>query len=207
MPLLSRMLEQGLRVCAVVRLDQASADRGFPVRVQTSLENSLETITRRAGIELISTSSLRDAPFIQHLSQLQADLFVVGCFGHKIPARIWRDMSPVCWNLHPSLLPAYRGPSPLYWQIKHAEAETGLSLHEVTARFDRGRIVAQHRCALPSRQDKKSLDNWVSTHGAVLLYEALTLYVEGRLVPEPQNEARASYFPYPQGIRIQTHTG
>jgi len=199
-PLLTCMLARGLRVLAVVRIDHQSSSHRFPVLVeQASTGDGLDTIVRRAGIELISTPSLDDEQFIQRLIQIQADLFLVACFAKKIPVGIWRDMPQPCWNLHPSLLPAYRGPSPLYWQIKYAEPDSGLSLHEVNARFDCGRVVAQRRCALPAQRDKKSLDIWVSTQGAGLLYDALTLYVEGRLKSEPQNEACASYFPYPQG--------
>ena len=198
-PLLRCLLARGLGVSAVVRLDHRPAEQAFPVRVeQRAAEDSLEMIARRAGISLISAPNLNDQRFIQQLTQVQADIFLVACFGTKLPARIWRDMPQRCWNLHPSLLPAYRGPSPLYWQIKHAEADTGLTLHEVNAQFDGGRIVAQHRCAFPVQQHKKSLDNWVSTQGAGLLYDALTLYVEGGLESEPQNEAQSSYFPCPQ---------
>ncbi|HED13527.1 MAG TPA: hypothetical protein ENI62_07735, partial [Gammaproteobacteria bacterium] len=62
------------------------------------------------------------------------------CFPARIPGSLWKTTA--CFNLHPSLLPAYRGPTPLFWQFHRGEHHTGVTLHRVNAEFDGGDIVS-----------------------------------------------------------------
>jgi methionyl-tRNA formyltransferase len=135
--------------------------------------------------------------FMGRLKEKQADILLVACFRQKIPACIWQEMKLPCWNLHPSLLPGYRGPSPLYWQVQNGESKTGLTLHEVSSRFDAGDIVARQPLPLPANPDNNALDNWVSGHGVKLFLKTLNRYLLGDLESEPQDETIASYFPDP----------
>ena len=198
-PVLEQLLARGLNVTGVVIVEPLPDTNNFPVAVkQTAKRGSLEEMATKNRVEIIRTQKLDDDAFIQQLTEKQGDIFLLACFAQKIPARIWQKMKRPCWNLHPSLLPGYRGPSPLYWQIKNSEPETGLTLHEVTRDIDAGNIVARKSLPLPWNQDKNSLDVWVSEQGVKLFYNALIQHLQGKLKPEPQDERLASYFPAPK---------
>lgn len=198
LPVLKRLLACNLCVGAVVMLETAPNKCAFPVNIkQTGRSGGLEDMAVKNQLDILKTQNLNDERFINQLKEKQADVLLVACFAQKIPARIWQKMNLPCWNLHPSLLPKYRGPTPLYWQIKQKETETGLTLHEVNGRFDAGNIVAQAPIPLPAKQDKQSLHHWVAEHGVELLNQALLKMLNGQLNPKSQNEALACYFPYP----------
>lgn len=195
---LEQLLRRGLCVTAVVMMEPSHDNSDFPVGIkQPAKAGGLEEMAIKNEVAVLKTQRLNDETFIKQLTEKQADILLVACFAQKIPARIWRKMNLPCWNLHPSLLPKYRGPSPLHWQIINHEHETGVTLHEVTERIDAGDIVARKPLPLPANHDKNSLDSWVSEHGVKLFHETLSRALHGKLKPEPQDEATASYFPFP----------
>jgi methionyl-tRNA formyltransferase len=198
-PLLQQLLNYELWVAGVVMIDSAPGSDQFPVRVrQPAISDGLAALASRHNVEVITTRKLDDPEFIHQLTEKQADILLVACFPGRIPRQIWQRMNIPCWNLHPSLLPKYRGPAPLYWQIKNNESSTGLTLHEVTGNFDTGAIVARKSLPLPTNHSKPSLDNWVAEHGVKLIGKTLDQYLLGCLKPTPQDESIASYYPSPQ---------
>jgi len=200
-PVLEQLLIHGLNVTAVVMIESPHENSNFPASIlQAAKPGGLEALANKNEVAVLKTQALNDGVFISQLIEKQADIFLVACFAKKIPARIWRNMNLPCWNLHPSLLPKYRGPSPLHWQIRNDESETGLTLHEVSSPVDSGDIVARKSLPLPANHDNNSLDAWVSEQGVQLFYETLVEYLQGKLKPEPQDETIASYFPLPAEI-------
>ena len=200
-PVLEQLLTLGLNVTTVVITDTTDSSRNFPVAVkQAAIPGGLAEMAAKNKVDILWAQKLGDHKFINQLTEKRADIFLVACFSQKIPVSIWRKMKLPCWNLHPSLLPTYRGPSPLYWQIINDEPETGLTLHEVTDRIDAGNIIARKPLPLPANREKNSLDNWVAEFGVKLFHETLDRYLHGKLEPEPQDETIASYFPAPQTI-------
>ena len=196
---LEQLLAYDLNVTGVVIVEPLPDTNNFPVAVkQAAKRGSLEEMATTHKVEIIRTQNLNDDAFIKQLAEKQGDIFLLACFSKKIPARIWQKMKPPCWNLHPSLLPGYRGPNPLYWQIKNSEPDTGLTLHEVTNYIDGGNIVARKSLPLPGNHDKNSLDTWVSEQGVNLFHNALIQYLQGKLEAKPQDEKMASYFPAPK---------
>lgn len=196
-PVLKQLLTRGLNVVGLVIVEPL-LKHTFPVGVrQSTTPDTLEALAAKNKIALIKTPELRDATFLRKLFEIRGDIILIACFGHKIPARIWQKMKLPCWNLHPSLLPAYRGPDPLYWQLNNHEPDTGLTLHEVIGDIDAGDILAQEKLALPENHDQGSLNVWVSVNGVNLFYKTLVQYLRGELKPAPQDEMLSSYFPAP----------
>jgi methionyl-tRNA formyltransferase len=193
---LAQLQEAGLNVIAVVVVEAETQGDNFPVKLtQAKSVGGLEQRAVWHQIEIIRTSKLNDRPFLNRLCSLNGEILLVACFAHKLPQHIWGGMGLPCWNLHPSLLPAYRGPSPLYWQIKNGESHTGVSLHEVSASMDGGSLIARKRVPLPAKRDRPTLDHWVAEHGVELIRDAVRAYCDGRLVTWAQDENRASYYP------------
>lgn len=197
-PVLDQLLSQGINVVAVVMPDIAHVGHNFPVKVEQPVKpNGLVDVAIKNRVPILRMNNLHDKDFISQLTEKQADVLLVACFPLKIPTFIWQHTNTACWNLHPSLLPKYRGPVPLYWQLRNNELETGLTLHEVSNRFDAGDILARQALSLPANVDATTLDEWVAEHGVRLFHKTLDLYLRGDLKSEPQDETIASYFPYP----------
>ena len=97
-------------------------------------------------------------------------------------------------NLHSSLLPAYRGPTPIFWAMYHGESETGMTIHEMTAKIDVGRILAQHAVPLDYSKSVDELADELYTMSADMLIDVL----HGNSPPDPVVEnCRSSYYTFP----------
>ena len=98
------------------------------------------------------------------------------------------------FNLHGSLLPRYRGRSPLNWVLVHGESETGVTLHRMTVDADAGDIVAQHRVPVDADDTAATLDVKLQAEAAALLDQVLPRILDGSAEYVPQQAAHASYF-------------
>lgn len=130
--------------------------------------------------------------------QFEVEVVVVACFPYRIP-KSWLVKPKWGWlNLHPSLLPAYRGPSPLYWQIHRQERQGGVTLHYMNAGLDRGDIIEQKAFPIDPNTSERQLEAYCAQLSADLLLNALqTLQSDKALVQQPQAEDKASYFGLP----------
>jgi methionyl-tRNA formyltransferase len=128
-----------------------------------------------------------DAAALAGLDALEPDLVAIACFPWLL-TKAWRDRPPRgCVNLHPSLLPAYRGPAPLFWQFREGETRTGVSLHAVDGGMDTGTLIAQQAVAFPDGIDTARAEALTAAAGARLLADWIAT---GRTVgPAPPSEA------------------
>ncbi len=142
--------------------------------------------------------------------------FARACAPDLVLSVLYRDLLPVevleaagraALNLHPSLLPAYRGRAPLNWVLVNGERETGVTLHHMVARADAGDIVAQRRVAIAPRETALTLYAKLETASVELLRETLPLVESGTAPRIPQDPARASKFGRrrPEDGRIDWH--
>lgn len=126
-----------------------------------------------AGIPVLEVGWV-DAAGLRALDALEPDVVAIACFPWLLP-RPWRDRPPRgCVNLHPSLLPAYRGPSPLFWQFRAGETRTGVSLHAVDGGADTGSVIAQAEVPFPDGIDTARAESLTAQAGARLLADWLS---------------------------------
>lgn len=169
----------------------ASATRlaGFPVEVAGAPETA-RTLARGRGIPVHPWDR---AESIATLRALAPDLILVACFPYRLSPEVFRLPPVACWNLHPSLLPRYRGPYPVFWQLRAGERATGVTLHHVSERLDSGDVIARRCVALPSGASGTEIDSLLGTTAANLAVEALIAVARGQALPhEPQDESLAS---------------
>ena len=100
-------------------------------------------ITLLPGIPVVYAPASNSRALIQYLGKLDIDYILVACWPYLIDTSIYRCPHKAALNLHPSLLPAYRGPDPLNQQISNRETKLGVTLHLLNDKFDQGDIVAQ----------------------------------------------------------------
>lgn len=127
----------------------------------------------------------------------QPDLLLMSCFPRKLPSAIFELPVHGCFNLHPSLLPKYRGPSPVHWQCEHKVSESGVTVHQVDAEFDHGDIAVQKKIQTRTCVNKIELAYKLALLGGDALVELVDAVENNRLKLTPQSEAAASYFGFP----------
>jgi methionyl-tRNA formyltransferase len=142
---------------------------------------------------VLQPPTLRDDPVVAQLAALRPDIGVVAAYGEILRKNVLALPPHGYLNIHPSLLPLYRGPTPVAGAILSGDHETGVSVMRLTARMDAGPILAQQRIALADDARTGPLTEQLFQLGADLLLQALPAYVAGTLQPQPQDDEQASY--------------
>ena len=138
-----------------------------------------------------------DADFIASLKNISnkeaLGLFIVASYGKIIPNEIIEMPEHKTLNIHPSLLPLYRGPSPLPTAILDDAKRTGVSIMQLDAEMDHGPIIARKDVLILRWPTYEEFEEMMAIVGAHVLVEILPDWVAGRITPEEQNHAQATY--------------
>lgn len=154
------------------------------------------------GLQLRQPETLQDRSEMSWLAELQPDLIVTAAYG-KIFRRRLLDLPRLgCINLHPSLLPRYRGLSPIQWAILRGDRETGVTVYRMTTEVDAGPVLAQ--LVEPVRPDDTagSLGRRLAILGADAIVRTVRDLATGQLPGRAQDEELASFAP-----RLERHHG
>jgi methionyl-tRNA formyltransferase len=145
------------------------------------------------GLRLFQPERL-DADFLDEVCVLAPDLLVVAAYG-KIFRQVFLDIFPLGGiNVHPSLLPRHRGPSPISAALLAGDPETGITIQRIALKFDTGGILAQMRHALVGEETTATLTDTLAGKGAGLLASVLDEIAAGRPpLPIAQREEEATY--------------
>lgn len=134
-----------------------------------------------------------DNELLDDLKKINADIFVVAAYGKIIPQEIIESPTFGSINIHPSLLPLYRGPSPIQTALLHGDSKTGISIIKMDEKMDHGPILSQWDVELHPNDTFEKLHFSLFEDAAKKLPGIITEYVENKIVPTPQDEALASY--------------
>jgi len=128
------------------------------------------------------------------IKELKPNLVVVASYGKIIPKEILKIPKYGCLNVHASLLPKYRGPSPVQAAILNNDKETGVTIILMDEKIDHGPIVANSKFRIPNPKiTYEQLLKEMAELGVKLLIETIPKWISGKIKPKPQNESRASY--------------
>jgi len=162
-----------------------------------ALENeSLALAANQENIPVIDLSLTVD-DVLQQCSKYPLDVIFMSCYSKRLADEIINFSSLGCYNMHPSLLPRYRGPEPIFWQMQQA-ADMGVSWHKVIADFDAGDIVSSEKVLLDDGDEYQAISMQLANAGANLLPALLQALDSDKLMTKAQETALASYYPYPQ---------
>lgn len=148
------------------------------------------------SIDVLTPETLKDENFLAELENTEWDLFVVAMYGKIIPKRVLDMPKKGCLNVHPSLLPKFRGPSPVLSAILADERATGVTIMELVEKMDAGPIVSQARIELEEEQwppKGSEFEQLLATEGGNLLAETIPHWLSGAIEPEQQDESLATY--------------
>ncbi len=159
------------------------------------VEQSVVELGWQQGIPVWQGGSSGEA-LLDLVRALAPDAIVVACWPTRLPEALLALPRWGCLNVHPSLLPAYRGPAPLFWQLRDGLHTSGVTIHQMSARLDEGPLLAQAPFRLPSGASGEQLDRLAAQLGGQLLGRVLDQMERGRLEPRPQ-PAGGSYQGWP----------
>lgn len=181
-----KLIEEKFNIVAVVTKPDSKKGRGHKIT-----EPRVKTIANQHNIPVWQP---------QKVTEIEGDIKkipdiagVLTSYGEIIPKSILELFSPGIINVHPSLLPRYRGPSPIESAILHGNKTTGISIIKLVPNMDAGPIYCQQEITLNSTETKPQLYKKLSLVGASLLAKNLTAILEGELAPKTQEEKNATY--------------
>ncbi|NLY60611.1 MAG: methionyl-tRNA formyltransferase [Clostridiales bacterium] len=147
----------------------------------------------KRGLKVYQPQKVRDEGFIAELESLAPDLIVTAAYGQILPKRIL-DIPPLgCINVHASLLPKYRGASPIQQAIMDGEIKTGITIMYMDIGMDTGDIILQKETLIHPEENCGSLHDRLAQLGGEALKESLRLFVNGKPQGTPQNDEEATY--------------
>ena len=169
----------------------------------TGNEGTIASLARLHHIPLIELSPLW-LQGVDQIAKYSPDIIIVSCFARRLPDAVLAIPGIGCFNLHPSLLPAYRGPVPLFWQFRAGVGAFGITLHRMSSQLDAGNIVAQTTLAMPDGVSAQRASLLLAAAGGELLVQALSNSRQDELIGSPQDERYASYqgFPSPSDYAV-----
>lgn len=153
----------------------------------------VKSLAVAAGIPVLQPETWRDAAAIQVLRDWAPDVGVVASYAQLLPRSVLRVPTAGWLNIHPSLLPRHRGPSPVAASILAGDTVTGVSIIKLVAAMDAGPLIAQSEAPIAREDTTGSLTVRLGDLGAHMLSALLDDWVAGRLAPRPQEEEGASY--------------
>lgn len=175
----------------------------LPLAGDTSPADTLG-IAWKAGLPVLAVGDFAHPHSLAALRGLAADVAVVACFSHRIPAVLLSIPSYGFLNIHPSLLPDYRGPTPVFWQLRDG-ARTGVTVHFMDEGLDTGDIAAQAAHPLPDGIHGREAERALMLAGVTLLRGVLADLGRGSVRRRPQPPGGHSFsFPEPADFVLST---
>lgn len=181
---LAALIDSGWPINAVVTKPDSRRGRG-----RLLAQPAVKKLAEAHGIEVLQPSSPAD--ILQTLPKAEAGVLVA--YGKIIPQPIIDLFPGGIINLHPSLLPKYRGPAPIEAVILNAEQQTGVSLMSLSAQMDAGPIYAQQTVPLDGSETQSDLYEKLAGLGAEFLADKLPAILEGSLKAVEQDDRQATY--------------
>jgi len=199
---LSNLLKRGVRIASVIipgaePYQMPDTVTNIPIIKQPAF-TTIETLAIENHIPLHYVLDIADNQLLDALKEYQADFILLACFPYKVPEKIRLLPKKECVNIHPSLLPAYRGPHPIFWQLKAGEKRMGVSLHRATDELDAGDIILQAEVQITAGMRGRAIEAKLGEYGAIVFTEVLRLYQVNNITLKAQNNSLASYMSVPK---------
>lgn len=183
-----RVLAEQEEVVAVVTQPDKARGRGHKVSFSPVKQLAVEL-----GIPVLQPERVADPEFIRTMEELKPDLCVVVAFGQKIPDTLLELPRLGCINVHSSLLPKYRGASPINMAIANGDNITGVSTMYLSPEWDAGDVILQAEEPIYPDDTAGTLHDRLMVKGAELLAETVRLIKEGTAPRVPQDHSQATY--------------
>jgi methionyl-tRNA formyltransferase len=190
LPSLDKLSQAGEHIIAVVCQPDRPRGRGrklcsCPSKKWAAVHN----------VAVLQPERCKDCGFVDQVRKLAPDLIVVASFGQILPDELLAIPKLGALNVHASLLPKYRGASPIPYAILNGDKETGVTTMQIIRKLDAGPILLQRKLPIEPEDTTGTLQEKLAALGAELLVETIDKLKAGKIQPRPQDETLAVYAP------------
>lgn len=189
-PTLERVINSRHTVVGVVTQPDRPRGRGQQVTA-----GPVKAMALAQGLPVFQPEKLSRELFESTLAGLQADIGVVAAYGKILPDWLLATPRLGLFNVHASILPKYRGASPIHRAVMSGDAETGVTIMRVVKALDAGAMIAVARVPIGEDDTTTTVESVLAIRGAELLVETLDAIEAGTAVETPQDESQATYAP------------
>ena len=187
-PSLENLVHNQVNVVAVYTQPDKPAGRGRILNPSPA-----KRAAQALGLPVVQPSSLKEADAVAQLAELHPEVIVVVAFGQILPQAVLDIPNYGCVNIHPSLLPRFRGASPVAAAIMAGDEVTGVSIMLLDAGMDTGPVLLRENVPISPQDTTGSLTEKLSLVAAQLLPDVLARWARGDIFPQPQSEDGATY--------------
>ena len=188
-PALRALVRNHHEILAVVTQPPRTQGRGL----SSEIPSPVMMEARQLGLPILTPARTKDPEFLAYIHSLSPDACVVAAYGGILPDSLLEIPAKGTWNIHPSLLPRWRGPSPVQRTIWAGDTETGVCIMQVVAEVDAGPVALVERTMIGQRETKFELEGRLAYFGADLLITALTQLGKGNLPAIVQDSSQSTY--------------
>lgn len=189
-PTLERLVHSPHQVVGVVTQPDRPRGRG-----QQITDGPVKSLAMSLGLPVYQPAKLAADLFASQFTELGADIGVVAAYGKILPDWLLATPRLGLINVHASLLPRYRGASPVHRAVINGDAETGVTIMRVVKALDAGAMIAATRVPIGPDDTTTIIERLLAIRGAELLVETLDAIEAGRAHETPQDEALVTYAP------------
>lgn len=189
-PSLEKLITEKFDIVGVVTQPDRPSGRGRKLQA-----SPIKLRAKKNKLTIFQPEKVREKAMVSQIKHLEPDVIVVIAFGQILPRSIL-DIPPFgCFNIHPSLLPKYRGAAPIQWALINGETETGITIMLLDEGEDTGNIILQQPSIINPETDAITLHQQLGNLAPNLLVQALRKLKAQRPMTQPQNDSLATYAP------------
>ena len=155
----------------------------------------IKIFAEKYGLPIVQPERLKNKEFVDYFSGISPDLAVVAAFGQILPREILEIPKMGCINVHPSLLPKYRGAAPINWALIRGEVKTGVTIMLMDEGMDTGDILTQEETMIEPMETFGKLNDRLADMGAKLLLKTIDMVASVNSTRRPQDASLATYAP------------
>ena len=189
-PSLQTLVQSQHKILGVVTQPDKPAGRG-----KKTTPCPVATLAKELNLKLLQPETLKKEEAIDSLLIFKPDILVVVAYGQFLPTRLIDAVPHKAVNLHPSLLPKYRGAAPMQWAILNGDEQTGVTTATIVSEMDAGDIYLQCETNIDEAENFESLQNSLAQLGADLLIKTLDGIERSALKPKPQDPSKVIFAP------------
>jgi len=162
-------------------------------RKQVLTHPPVKIAAQTLGAPVLQPATLKSDEQFEQFQQLEPDLCITVAYGKIIPEK-WLAVPRFGFlNIHPSLLPRHRGPTPIQTAILNGDKETGVTIMKLDKEVDRGPLLANSKFQIPNSKQYQEIERELSMLGTELLVKTLPKYLAGEIKPQEQDHSQATF--------------
>lgn len=184
------LIESKHTVCALAFDDKSNSE------INVTKSGTIQSIALDNSIPFIKLNE-KYTDAVSHIQSYQPDIIIVSCYARLLPQSILSIAKKGSFNIHPSLLPKFRGPTPLFWQFREGVKNFGVTIHRMTEEFDAGDILSQEKIILEDGINNYDATQLLANGASWLLVNSLNDIENNKISIVVQNDCVSSYQSFP----------